>query len=63
MLTISTIKKIAEETDVEITKGMQEMLEKIQKTAIALSVDTGELISLIKRQDPKFAKQTEKMEK
>ena len=63
MLTISSIKKIAEEADVKITKEMQGLLEKIQKNAIALSVDTGELISLIKRQDPEFAKQIEEMEK
>lgn len=63
MLSISTIKKIAEEADVKITKDMQSLLEQIQKNAIALSIDTGELIGLIKRQDPEYAKQIEEMEK
>ena len=63
MLSISTIKKIAEEANVKITKDMQSLLEKIQKNAIALSVDTGELIGLIKRQDPEYAKRIEEMEK
>ena len=63
MLSISTIKKIAEESDVKITKDMQSLLEQIQKNAIALSVDTGELIGLIKRQDPEYDKHIEAMEK
>ena len=63
MLSISTIKKIAEEADVTVTKEMQGLLEKIQKNSIALSVDTGELISLIERQDPEYVKQIEEMEK
>lgn len=63
MLKISTITKISKETDVETTKEMQSLLEQIQKNAIALSVDTGELISLIKHQDPEFTKQIEEMEK
>lgn len=63
MLSVSTIQKIAKESDVKITKEMEDLLSKIQKNAIALSVDTGELISLIKRQDPDYAKQIEDMEK
>lgn len=42
---------------------MLNLLEKIQKNAIALSVDTSELLSLIRRQDPEYAKQIEEMEK
>ncbi len=63
MFSISTIKKIAEETDVRITKEMQSLLEQIQKNAIILSTDTSELLSLIKHQDPEYAKQIEEMEK
>ncbi len=59
MLSLSTIKKIAK-GDV---KAMQDLLEKIQKNSIALSADTGELLSLIKRQDSEYAKQIEEMEK
>ncbi len=55
-------KKITDESDIKTTKEMQNLLEKIQKRAIALSVDTGELISLIKLQDPEYAKQIEDME-
>lgn len=50
-------------TDVKTTKEMLNLLEKIQKNAIALSVDTSELLSLIRRQDPEYAKQIEEMEK
>lgn len=57
------IRKIAEDTDVKATKAMRDLLERIQKSAIALSVDSGELISLIKRQDPEYLKQIEEMEK
>lgn len=34
-----TIKKIAEETDVKITKEIQDLLEKIQKNAIAKEIE------------------------
>ena len=63
MLSISTIKKIAKDHNGEITKEMQNLLNKIQKNAIAVSVDTGELISLLKKQDPEYLKQIEEMEK
>jgi len=62
MLSLSTIKK-AEDSDLKAMKEMQALLEKIQKNSIALSVDACELISLIKRQDPEYAKQIEEMEK
>lgn len=60
MLSLSSI-KIAE--DEKWSPEMLDLLHKIQKNAIAVSVDMGELISLIKRQDPEYAKQIEEMEK
>lgn len=63
MLSISIIKKIAKNDNIKINSEMQDLLENIQKNSIALSVDTGELLSLIKRQDPEYAKQIEETEK
>lgn len=45
------------------TPEMKDLLEKIQKSAISLSVDMSELVGVIKRLDPKYAAQIEKMEK